>query len=86
MARSRRKWIGADLEANLGLRAIVLLDVTIKLLLVGAGAWPVMVAWRRWWPDLTANWQRVLFVLAMVLLFNFAYMVGLLILRVIVPV
>jgi len=73
------------LEANLGLRAIVLLDVTIKLLLVGAGAWPVMVAWRRWWPDLTANWQRVLFVLAMVLLFNFAYMVGLLILRVIVP-
>jgi len=85
MARRRRKWIGADLEANLGLRVFIALDLAIKLLLVGAAVWPVMVAWRRWWPDLTANWQRVLFVLAMVLLFNFAYLVGLLVLRVIVP-
>lgn len=86
MARRGRKWFGSELDPNLGLRGVLLLDLLFKLVLLGLSAWPVIVAWRWWWVSLTADWQRVLFVLGMVLLFNFAYLLAVLLLRVIIPV
>ena len=85
MSPRGRKWFVGELDPNLALRGVVLLDLTIKLLLMGGALWPVLVAWRRWWPGLSADWQRVLFILGLVLLFSFGYLAGLLILRVLIP-
>lgn len=69
-----------------GKRLLLILGLLVQLLLMAAGMWPAIWLVLSLAPRAHAAWQWTLLILAAVLIFNFVYLVALLLLRISIPV
>ncbi len=74
-----------SMELDLGKQALQALFLIVALAMVGFSLWPTVLVYDHFRPMATERWQWVLLVLGSILVFNYAYLVLLLFLRIIVP-
>ncbi len=86
MSDDAKKSPGArSMEIDLGKQVLQAIFVIVVLAMMGLSLWPTVWVYDHFLPQVSARWQWVLLVLACILVFNYAYLVLLLFLRVIVP-
>ena len=79
--REARRGLGQDT----GKRIILLICLVLELLMMAVGLWPAVWLVLRYGPAAETPGQWVWLVLGAVLLFNYGYLIALLVLRIIVP-
>jgi hypothetical protein len=66
-------------------RALLLLGLLLELVMVAVGLWPAAWIVLQFAPRAASAWQWVLIILGAVLVFNYGYLIALLIVRIITP-
>ena len=74
------------IDPDVGRRLLLSLGFCVQLGLIAGAVWPTVWLLLRLGPRCAGTWQWTLLIVLAVLVFNYAYAVGLLILRVLVPV
>ena len=72
-------------DLNIGKRVIVVLFMLTTLLLIGAGLWPSIWLYQRYNESVETISGLVVLLLGVLLMFNIGYLIGLLVLRIIIP-
>lgn len=70
---------------DVGKRLLLGLCLMIELVLMAAALWPTVWVVLRWAPWARTTWHWVLLILAAVLVFNYGYLIALLVLRLVIP-
>ena len=74
------------IRPDVGLRALLGVGLAMELVMVVAGLWPAAWLVRHYAPRADAAWQWVLLILAAGVVFNYGYLIALLVFRLIIPV
>ena len=82
----QRNWASGVLQGDVvGKRLLLWMGLLLELVMMGVGLWPAAWLVLRYGPSATTPLHWVLIILGAVLVFNYGYLVGLLVFRVALP-
>lgn len=70
---------------DFALRHLLMLTLLLQLAVIAAGLWPAVAVWQYYAPGMRGPWGLTLLLLGVFLVFNIAYVVALLAVRLVIP-